>query len=197
VVVAAVGGDPVGPSARAADLAPHRRDTVDERDQLGDVVAVAAGERPGERDPGRVDQEMVFRAVSGSVNRARARLGAPLPEWLVAGQWAAPLGRVARGPCLTLVLDSGSATCWVMGTLAPACRPLGLLRLCRRLKAAGAWGRREQAGALTVGASADRWALAQVSMDGRFTAGGRLARAGRRRRPRGCGRRGAAACARS
>jgi hypothetical protein len=40
-------------------------------------VAVAARDRPGERDPGRVDQEMVLRSVSGPVNRARARFGAP------------------------------------------------------------------------------------------------------------------------
>ena len=77
VVVAAVGGHPVGPSAWPADLAAHRRHTVDERDQLGDVMAVAAGDRPGKRDPGRVYEKVMLRAVSGSINRARARLGAP------------------------------------------------------------------------------------------------------------------------
>ena len=54
-VVAAVSADTVGPSARAADEAAHRRDPLDKRDQLGNVIAVATGERPGERDPGRVD----------------------------------------------------------------------------------------------------------------------------------------------
>ncbi len=63
VVVAAVGGDPVGPPARPADLAAHRRHAVEQRDQLGDVVAVAAGDRPGERDPGRVDEKVMLRAV--------------------------------------------------------------------------------------------------------------------------------------
>src|SRR5207244_11721435 len=77
VVVGAVAGDPVRPAARPADLAAHRRDAVDERDQLGAVVAVAAGERPRERDPAALDQEVVLGAVSGSINRARARLGAP------------------------------------------------------------------------------------------------------------------------
>jgi hypothetical protein len=77
VVVAAIGADTVRPSTRPADLPAHRRHAIDERDQLGAVVAVAARERPGERDPGRVDQEMVLGAVSGSINRARARLGAP------------------------------------------------------------------------------------------------------------------------
>jgi hypothetical protein len=54
VVVAAVGDDPVGPPAWPADLATDGRHAVDKREQLGDVVAVAAGERPGERDSGRV-----------------------------------------------------------------------------------------------------------------------------------------------
>jgi hypothetical protein len=77
VVVTAVGGHPVGPPARAADLATYRRDAIDERDQLGDVVAVAAGNRPGERDPRRVYEKVMLRAVSGPINRARARRGAP------------------------------------------------------------------------------------------------------------------------
>jgi hypothetical protein len=50
----------VGSAARAADGPPHRRDGVDERDQLGDVVAVAAGEREGERDAGLVDNQVVL-----------------------------------------------------------------------------------------------------------------------------------------
>jgi hypothetical protein len=80
VVVATVGRHPVGATARPPDATAYRRYRVDKRDQLGDVVAVATGERPGERDPGRVDQEMVLRPVSGSINRARARFGAPLPR---------------------------------------------------------------------------------------------------------------------
>jgi hypothetical protein len=55
-----------------------RRDTVDERDQLGAVVPVAAGERPGERDPAPLDQEVMLGAGSRSINRARARRRAPL-----------------------------------------------------------------------------------------------------------------------
>src|SRR5271169_3641276 len=81
VVVASVGGEPVGASAGPADLAPDRRHLVEQRDQLGDVVAVPACYRPGERDPCRVDQEVMFTAVSGSINRARARRGAPFFAW--------------------------------------------------------------------------------------------------------------------
>ena len=77
VVVTAVGGHPVRSSAWPADLAAHGRHTLDQRHELGYVVAVTARERPGERDPCRVDEEMVLRPVSGSINRARARFGAP------------------------------------------------------------------------------------------------------------------------
>src|SRR6266536_1188532 len=59
VVVSAVGGDTVGPPPRPADLASYRRHPIDERDQLRAVVAVAAGERPGERDTGCVNEEVV------------------------------------------------------------------------------------------------------------------------------------------
>ena len=77
VVIAAVGGDPLGPAAWAAAATTDGRNPLEERDQLGDIVPVAASERPGERDPGRVDQEVMLRAGSGSINRAWARRGAP------------------------------------------------------------------------------------------------------------------------
>jgi hypothetical protein len=77
VVVAAIGDERIGAEAGPADDAAHGRHLVEQRDQLGDVVAVAARDRPGERDPGGVYQEMVLGAGSGSINRARARLGAP------------------------------------------------------------------------------------------------------------------------
>ena len=77
VVVAAIGAEQGGPSARPADLAAYRRHALDKWHELGDVVSVAAGHRPGERDPGRVYEKVMLRAVSGSINRARARRGAP------------------------------------------------------------------------------------------------------------------------
>jgi hypothetical protein len=77
VVVATVGGHTLGTASRLADTSAHRRHALEQRDQLGDVVAVAARDAPGEREPRRVDQEMVLGAVSGSINRARARRGAP------------------------------------------------------------------------------------------------------------------------
>lgn len=82
VVVAAVGDELVGTAAGSADDAAHGRHRVKERDQLGDVVAVAAGYRVGERDPRRVDEEMVLGAGSAPVHRARARFGAPFFAWM-------------------------------------------------------------------------------------------------------------------
>lgn len=54
VVVAAVGAETIRPSAGPAGLAAHRRYPIEQRDQLGDVVAVAARDCPGQRQPGRV-----------------------------------------------------------------------------------------------------------------------------------------------
>ena len=62
VVVAAVSGDTVGSLARTTGLAGHRRDALDERDQLGDVVSVAAGDTPGERDSGGVYEKVMLGA---------------------------------------------------------------------------------------------------------------------------------------
>ena len=54
VVVAAVGDEAVGSSPRPTDAAAHRRHPVEQREQLGDVVAVAARKRPGQRQPAAV-----------------------------------------------------------------------------------------------------------------------------------------------
>jgi hypothetical protein len=66
VVVAAVGADFFRPAARASDLAAQRRHAFDQRQELGYVVAVAARDRPGERDPGRIDEKMMF-SNNGSI----------------------------------------------------------------------------------------------------------------------------------
>lgn len=71
VVVPAVGEQRVRLPARTADPAADRRDRVEQRQELGDVVAVAAGQRDGQRDAGRVDQQMVLGARAGTVDRGR------------------------------------------------------------------------------------------------------------------------------
>jgi hypothetical protein len=77
VVVTAVGDDAVGTPPRPADTAAHRRHAVEQREQLGDVVAVAAGERPGQRDAASVYEEMLLAAAAAPVDRAGTRLRAP------------------------------------------------------------------------------------------------------------------------
>ena len=78
-VVAAVGDQPVGALAGAANPAADGGDAVDERQQLGDVVAVAAGQRDGQRDAACVDQQAVLGAQAGAVNR-RGPGQSPLEE---------------------------------------------------------------------------------------------------------------------
>ncbi len=77
VVVATVGVDRGGTLARATPFALDRRDPVEQWNQLGDVVAVAAGGRVRERDACAVDEEVMLGPGSAAINRARARFGAP------------------------------------------------------------------------------------------------------------------------
>ena len=77
VVVAAVADHDLGSAAWPADEPRDGRHALEQRDQLSDVVAVATGQRVGERDPARVDEEMVLGARAAPVDRARARFGAP------------------------------------------------------------------------------------------------------------------------
>ena len=77
VVVAAVGDQRPRPASGAADTAAHGRHPVEQLEQLSDVVAVAAGQRPGERDPAAVYEEMVLAAQEAAVDWARTCLGAP------------------------------------------------------------------------------------------------------------------------
>ena len=78
VVVGAVGDQPLGPPAGPAGAAAHRRHPVEERDQLRDVVAVAAAQAPGEGRAAGIDEEVVLGAGAAAIDRARARRGAPL-----------------------------------------------------------------------------------------------------------------------
>lgn len=79
VVIAAVGEHRVGLLAWPADLAGDRSGVqiVKQRQQLSDVVAVAAGQRDGQRDPGRVDEQMVLAASAGTINRGWPRQEPP------------------------------------------------------------------------------------------------------------------------
>ena len=78
VVVAAVSVEPAGPTTWCADHAPDWRDRVDQWDQLGDVVAVATGQRHGQRDAGGVGDQVVLGAGLAPVDRTRPGVVPPL-----------------------------------------------------------------------------------------------------------------------
>src|SRR5439155_10939593 len=69
VVVAAVGEDAVGALPRPTAAAANRRHPVEQREQLRDVVAVGAGECPGERDTAAVYEEMLLAPAAAAVDR--------------------------------------------------------------------------------------------------------------------------------
>ena len=77
VVVAAVGEQLPGAVTWAPPCAPDPRDGVQQRQQLGDVVTVAAGQRDGERGAVPVGDDVVLRAGPGTVDRARTCFGPP------------------------------------------------------------------------------------------------------------------------
>ncbi len=62
VVVAAVADQHRRSTSRATAPAADGRYPVEQLEQLGDVVAVAAGDSPSERDPAAVYEQMVFAA---------------------------------------------------------------------------------------------------------------------------------------
>ncbi len=78
VVVTTVREDHVRAAPGPTALAPHRRYRLKQRDQLGDVVAVAASQGGGERDPGGVGDQVVIAAGSAPVDRTSSGLGPPL-----------------------------------------------------------------------------------------------------------------------
>ena len=77
MVIAPVGVDRLRPLARPARPAAYWRDGRDQRHQLGDVVALAAGQRHRQRDPVRLGDQVVLGARLGAVNRARAGFRPP------------------------------------------------------------------------------------------------------------------------
>jgi hypothetical protein len=78
VVIATVGEQlprsPAGPPAST----PDRWHGVDQRDELGDVVAVAAGECHGQRDAAGVADQVVLGAGPAAVDRGGADVVPPL-----------------------------------------------------------------------------------------------------------------------
>ncbi len=67
-VVAPVRIQPAGLAAGTSPSSPNRRDRVEQRQELGDVVPVTAGEGDGERGSVPVDDQVVLGAGAGAVD---------------------------------------------------------------------------------------------------------------------------------
>jgi hypothetical protein len=82
VVVAAVGDQRPRSSSRPSHPSADGWHPVEQLEQLGDVVAVAGGERPGKRDAAAVYEQVMLAAGSAPIDRAWIRLAAPLFAWM-------------------------------------------------------------------------------------------------------------------
>lgn len=78
VVVAAVGDQRPWSPSRTANAAADGWHAVEQFEQLRDVVAVAAGERPGKRDAAAVYEQVVLAAGPATVDPAGTGFGAAL-----------------------------------------------------------------------------------------------------------------------
>jgi len=76
-VIAAIGEELRGSPSGPTHLPRHGRDRIEQGKKLGDVVSVSTCDRDREREPGLIDDQVVLGAQPSTVNRARARLGAP------------------------------------------------------------------------------------------------------------------------
>ena len=77
VVVATIGKQRLRSSARPTGATAHRRHAVEQLQQLGDVVAVGGGQRPGQRHAAAVYEEMVLAARASAIDRAGTGFRAP------------------------------------------------------------------------------------------------------------------------
>lgn len=77
-VVASVGIQTPGLATRASPLAADRRDGVEQGQELGDVVPVAASQRDSERGSVTVDDQVMLRARTATVDRRGTDMIPPL-----------------------------------------------------------------------------------------------------------------------
>lgn len=77
VVVATVCEQCVRLPASAPDLAANRWDGIEQRQQLGDVIAVATGQKDRERSTAPIGDQVVLGAGTAPGDRRRARVCPP------------------------------------------------------------------------------------------------------------------------
>jgi hypothetical protein len=84
MVIAPIGQDRIRAAARPTDPAADGWDGIQQREKLGDVIGVAAGERDRQRDAGRVGQDVMLAPGTATINGARPGFGAPMTArtWL-------------------------------------------------------------------------------------------------------------------
>ena len=116
VVIAAICEEAVGFLAGSPALAGHGpgMQVIEQRDQLGDVVAVAGGERNGKRDAGRIHQQVVFGAAAGQVDR-----GGPGQEPPRSARGWEP-STLARDQSITPAAPVLTSTRWCRASHTPA-----------------------------------------------------------------------------
>jgi hypothetical protein len=106
-VVAAVGEELAGLAPGPAAPAEDRRNRVEQRKQLGDVVAVPAGQGDRERNPVGVDDQTILRARVTTVDRRGPDERPPLSActWEASTEqrsrlsWPAARSSVRRSSC--------------------------------------------------------------------------------------------------
>ena len=117
-VVGAIAEQPFRPPTGPATFAAHRRDRIDERQQLEDVVAGAGREREREQSATSAGERMVLGAASGAVYRAWTGLLAP------------PTARTCELSITARDQSIRSASCSLASsTSCSRCRDTGLLPL--------------------------------------------------------------------
>jgi hypothetical protein len=115
VVIAPVGQENIGSPAWSSAASAYRRDRVDQRDQLSDVVAVGAGHDRRERRACSVADQVVFGADLGPVDRARAGSFAPF----FARMWEESTH--ARDQSIWAAAFSSANNRWCSWSKTPAC----------------------------------------------------------------------------
>jgi hypothetical protein len=76
-VIAAIGKQAFGSLPWSSGAAPDLRDEIDQRNELGDVVSVAGGERPGQRETASVYEQVVLGTSASTIDGAGTCFRAP------------------------------------------------------------------------------------------------------------------------
>ena len=71
-VISTIGVKRIRSTTRSTDATTHRRHRLQQRQQLGDIVAIGGGERGGQRRAAGVGQQVMLRAVFAAVHGAGA-----------------------------------------------------------------------------------------------------------------------------